>query len=263
MENEEKSEFEELSAWIDKEDNNLSEDQQNSVESKQIAEDFKKIDAALSKVSAASQPPPEMVAKISAKCNEKQPIAFTRQFYRIAAIVAACLIVTFIYKDQDNKNDNTNLVTESTTSTKAIPELKSLDEENEKKFEALRGNPSPATPSGEFNLIGTNTKEGTTNTIALSEVIKHVWVSEKPQEAALQLLKLAGNLNPLDSKVDAKGNVNFSISLSDTDLVKVVNALNKAGNALVSKELPQPNQLNTVATTGKMIRYNVSILKKN
>ncbi|MCM8539646.1 MAG: hypothetical protein NE328_05175 [Lentisphaeraceae bacterium] len=263
MENEEKSEFEELSAWIDKEDNSLSEDQQKSDESKQIAEDFKKIDAAMAKVSSAPQPSADLAAKISAKCNEKAAIPFARHIYRAVAVLAACLVVTFIYKDQDKKNDTLTQVTEENTAPKATPVLKSLDKENEKKFEALRSNPSPATPSGDFNLIGTNPKENLASTVALTDEVKHVWVSENPEGTALQLLKLAGNLNPVNSKVDRKGNVNFSITVSDQDLLKIVNKLNEDGNALVSKEFPQPNQLSKVSTSGKMIRYNVSILQKN
>lgn len=264
MEHEEKSEFEELSAWIDNEDSYLSEDQQKSAESKKVAEDFKKIDSAISKTSAAATPSPELIAQISAKCSgSKETIHFSRHFYRIAVIAAACLVVTFLYKDQDKKNDELNQVVETQAEKKSIPELKSLDKENESKLEALRGNPSPATPSGEFNLIGTNTKEDVTNAISLEEEIKHVWVSEKPQETALQLLKMAGNLNPVDSKVDAKGNVSFTISISDNDLVNIVDKLNESGNALVSKEFPQPNQINKVSISGKTINYKVSILKKN
>lgn len=263
MENEEKSEFEELSAWIDNEDNNLSKDQQNSGETTQVADDFKKIDKALAKVSSTPQPSSELAAKIAAKCNEKPAINFTRHIYRAVAVLAACIIVSFIYKDQDTKNDSHTQLTEEISKPRAIPEMKSFDKENEKKFEALRGNPSPATPSGDFNLISTNTKEDLTEMVALNDEVKHVWVSEKPEETALLLLKLAGNLNPGGSKVDSKGNVNFSINLNDNDLVKIVNSLNENGNALISKEFPQPNQLSKVTTSGKMIRYKVSILKKN
>ena len=71
MENEEKSEFEELSAWIDNEDNYLSEDQKNSEESLQIAEDFKNIDLAISKVSTVSE---EVRIAISKSATSAYPV---------------------------------------------------------------------------------------------------------------------------------------------------------------------------------------------
>ena len=262
MEKEEKSEFEELSAWIDKEENSLPADQQNSDESKQIAEDFKKMDEAMAKVISAPKPSADLASRIADKCNEKQTIPFSRHIYRAAAILAACLLISFIYKDQDSKNEVMTQITDESSKPATVPVLSPLNKENEKKFEALRSNPSPATPSGDFNLIGTNPQDAA-NTVALEDEVKHVWVSDNPQETALHLLQMAGNLNPLDSKVDAKGNVNFSISLSDNDLVKIVNSLNEKGNGLISKEFPQPNQLSKVKTSGKTVRYNVSILKKN
>ena len=49
-ESEEKSKFEELSAWLDNEASSLNEEQANSEENKQVADDFRKIDSAISSV---------------------------------------------------------------------------------------------------------------------------------------------------------------------------------------------------------------------
>ena len=259
-ENEEKSEFEELSAWLDNEDNTLSKEQINSDENKQIAEDFKKIDAAITSVSPAPAASPEMVAKIAAKCNEKEPIQFTRHIIRIVAIAAACIAITFIYKAEDEKKKNTAEVTETHKENKQTPELSSLDDE--KKLEALRGNPEPAT-SNKFDLVTNNPDKNKTTGVALGNEVKHVWVSENPEKTALELQKLSGIVSSLNSQADAKGNIKLTLNITDTELVKIVNTLNKAGNALVSKDLPQPNQPSAIATNGKMIKYNVSILRKN
>ena len=259
-ENEEKSKFEELSAWLDNEDTSITEDQINSAENKEAAADFKKIDAAISSVSAAPTAPADMVAKIAAKCNEKEPIQFSRHIIRIAAIAAACLAITFMYKDQEPQTDTKAEVTKTDESPKAQPVMNSLDDE--KKLEALRANPEPAT-SDKFDLVTNNPDRAKVSGIALGSEVKHVWVSEDPERTALELQKLAGIVSSVNSQADAKGNIKLTLTIADTDLVKIVNTLNKAGIALVSKELPQPNQPSAITTSGKMIKYNVSILRKN
>lgn len=257
-ENEEKSKFEELSAWLDKEESAISDEQLKSEENIQAAEDFKKIDAAISSVSSAPAASPEMLAKIVAKCNEKEPIQFSRHIIRIAVIAAACIAISFLYKAQDQQKTDSTELAERTT--KRTPEISSLDDE--KKLEALRANPEPAT-SDKFDLVTNDPKETNVKAVALSNEVKHVWVSENPEKTALELQTLSGTVSSLNSQADAKGNIQLTISISDTELVKIVNALNKSGNALVSKDLPQPNQPAAVTTNGKMVKYNVSILRKN
>ena len=74
--------------------------------------------------------------------------------------------------------------------------------------------------------------------------------------------KLTGLVDTLTTKADAKGNYEFSITIEDSELIKLVNSLSEAGNSLISKELPQPKQINKVTSTGKKVRYNVSILQE-
>jgi len=259
-ESEEKSKFEELSAWLDNEASSLTEEQANSEENKQVADDFRKIDSAISSVSSAPVAPADMVAKIAAKCNEKEPINFSRHFIRIAVIAAACLAITFIYQDKNKPVTDTSKISNVESEKKAQPELSSLDDD--KKVEALRANPSPAT-SNKFDLVGTDPDKKVVEGVALGTEVKHVWVSEDPEKTALELQKLTGIVSSLNSQADAKGNIKLTLNLKDTELIKIVNKLNKDGNALVSKDLPQPNQPSAITATGKMVKYNVSILKKN
>ena len=261
-ENEEKSKFEELSAWIDNEENSLNDEQKNADEFKETADDFKKIDAAISKVSSAPQAPVEMVDKIAAKCNEKPTISFTRELYKIAAIAAACLLLTFFYSKNDKQEDRNVASTDNTSDKTSEVVMAPVDEENNKVIEALRGNPSTATPSGDFDLIGTNPNNSDKTAVSLGEEVKHVWVSKNPQETVLQIQKLTGLIDTLTTKADAKGNYEFSITLEDTELIKLVNSLSDSGNSLISKEFPQPKQINKISSTGKKVRYNVSILQE-
>lgn len=267
-ENEVKSEFEELSAWLDNEDSTLNEEQSKLPENQQVAEDFRKIDAAIAKVSATPQAPSHLVDKIAARCKEEsktEPIQFSRHFYRIAAIVAACLVIAVIYKNEKQTDENISQITDRDTKPKTVPVMSTAKEDKTEKFDkVLRGNPSPATPSGDINLIGTNDKNETNiATVELEREIKHVWISDNPEKTVKLLRQLTDKINDMETMIDPKGNTTLTMTLIDKELIEIVNRLSKEGNDLVSKQLPQPKEMAKIEANGKMVKYTISVIRKN
>jgi hypothetical protein len=253
--------IEDLSAWIDSESSvDYSEHCASCEVCREIAEDFQKMDTVMDGLFNAPQADGSLPGKIMEDVNKAPALVkfdWTRNIIKIAAILVAALIISSLYKGDKQEVAGTD---DNLTPVNTLEKKESLTVKNNANVDINSDTPPAVIPSENFKLVGNDTA-AEAGTETLKGDVKHVWVSAEPQETIDLIKRLAFDGVILNSStVDNK--INMEISLTDKQLVKVVNRLSEEGSNLISRDLPQPNS-SAVTTLGNIIRYNVTILKKN
>jgi len=89
--------------------------------------------------------------------------------------------------------------------------------------------------------------------------IHHVWVVEKPAEAAARLEAVL----PAGARLERIPGVSrdlFRIRLADREVQTLVDALSRNGFSLVSPGLPQPGEARRLAITGRPVAYDIELV---
>jgi hypothetical protein len=247
--------IEELSSWADNESSiDLQEHCDSCLKCREIVEDFKKIDSTMGTLLGAYTPEKILTARILDEIQKPTPVQFNwqRNVIKIAALLVTAFLISQFYPGQQQKGPlvQANTLTVDTQKNKhqAI-----LTEEID----------STLIPSKGFAVIGLSpSNETNISSEVIKDEVKHVWVSTNPQGTAELLERLAFNGVILSKYSTNSGKIEMAISLTDKQLIKVVNHLAEEGNNLISRALPQPNGA-PVTTVGTIIQYNVTIIKNN
>ena len=246
--------IEELSSWADNESTiNLQEHCDSCLKCREIVEDFKKIDSTMETLLDAYTPEKILTAKILDEIQKPIPVQFNwqRNIIKIAALLVTAFLISQFYPDQQKE---------------PLAQANTLTVDTQKdKQQAISTEQISSTliPSKGFTSIGLSpSNETNISSEVIKDEVKHVWVSTNPQETAELLERLAFNGVILSKYSTNSGKIEMVISLTDKQLVKVVNHLAEEGNNLISRSLPQPNGA-PLTTVGTIVQYNVTIIKNN
>jgi hypothetical protein len=253
--------IEELSAWADNEsDNNHKEHCAKCERCSEIVEDFRKMDSTMSKLFNSYEADSSLPDRIMEEIKKPTPVQFNwqRNILKIAAILAAALLISIFYKTDEKPS--TAEINPDTVNDKEVVIVSSGN--NEKEAISGDGIPPSLIPANEFTVISLDPEKASTSTDVIKDDVKHVWVSKNPQETLELLKRLAFNGVILSSTTSSTGKLELSISLTDKQLIKVVNRMSDEGNNLISRDFPQPNSA-TINAVGKIIQYKAIIIKKN
>ena len=177
-----------------------------------------------------------------------------RNFVKIAAILVAALILSNFYK---NKNTGDTTVVETPDNPKNEVTISST--KHSMKEAIVDGNDPVTIPEG-FQVVGSDPVENEVGTEVISDKVEHTWISTNIDETVGLLKRLAFDAAVL--KEDNSGSkVELILTITDKQLIQVVNGLSNEGNNLISRALPQPG-LSNVTTLGNLIRYEIKILQK-
>ena len=243
-----KPEFEDISAWLDGEENQITEEYRSTEEFKLISDEYKSIDLAIDKVSNV-QPDKQLADKIIKACQESHnaPKVQTFHWQRAVFYVAAALIVAVTLSQLKNTDDKAPAVAE-------VPEQQI----------PLKSTEDIAIPQEELQLVAIPTESISTKTeVTLESNVKPVWISKKP----LDTLNKALATLPHDSRLsqaskDELDGYTALIKLSDHELLRLVTYLTEQDASLLSTQSPQPEDISNIQGTGQELTYQLSILLK-
>ncbi|MDT8390691.1 MAG: hypothetical protein RRC34_09320 [Lentisphaeria bacterium] len=230
---------------------------------------YKKVDETVCYVSAA---PDYLATDIAEACRnlERETLAFPlwARLARIAAVAAVVVSVAAAVHVMTAPGDgaDTRLVIGGESSgntetgvTLAVDEI-SL---NAKPDTVADLNPVTVTDIRPVSINSTADMSKTQALTRLGDAVRHVWAVDDINLSRVTLLEAL----PKDVKTHCFSNVSdekltFQAAMSDAQLQNFVNTLQAKGWALVTKDFPQPGEINKLKLTGHSVNYRIDLVKK-
>lgn len=264
---------EELSNWYDNGgDNTIKDHLKECVPCEETVGFYKKVDET---VCYLSTPPDYLASDIAEACRhlEHETLRFPIwvRLARIAAVVAVVggvAVALRIITSPSEYSQGARVVIGGETSKKSSAGMVTSAQDKPGAVEprTLGGlNAVPATDIRPVSIHSTNTggTAATQTLTMLGDSVRHVWAVDNIKSARLTLLEALPNdvtkhcFSNLSDKT-----LTFQASMTDGELQTFVNTLQAKGWALVTKEYPQPGEVNKLSLNGHRVNYRIDLVKK-
>lgn len=262
---------EELSNWYDNGgDEQIKDHLEECVPCEETVGFYKKVDETVCYLSTA---PDYLASDIAEACRnlEHETLVFPVwiRLVRIAAVVAVVGSVAAAVHFMTSPGGDTDprIVTGGEPSENTAPGVIIAVKEDPL-------NPEPGTVSDlnpgnitDIRPVSLNSGTGSGTIQALTQIgdaVRHVWAVDDIKLSRMTLLEAL----PKDVSKHCFTNVSdekltFQAAMSDAQLQSFVNTLQAKGWALVTKDFPQPGEVNKLKLNGHPVNYQIDLVKKS
>ena len=257
--------FEELSAWHDKEsETDYTSHVAKCSDCQTALEDIKKIDNGLSDLLSSAQPREGFKEKLlsSAAQPPKNELRIVSHILKLAAVLAAAFALNYLTDQKDSPESNELTVKSTVAPKKHTVPVMLADSSEMTNIKPISDGLKTSIPEQDFQLVSMNEKTAVTEAVQINSTVKHVWLTEDPAAALVLIEKQMNSLNVLDKRKDKAGSYHLTIQMQEQELIKNVDWLAKQGFSLVSPAAPQPGTNILSKTPENTIIYNISVIKK-